>query len=328
MRKIKIGVNQAGQRLDKFLQKYLREAPKSFLYKMLRKKNIKLNGGKASGSEKLEIGDVVTLYLADETVEKFRGRHSQDAIVFEKETGLDIIYENEHVALINKPAGMLSQKARRDDRSLTEQFVSYVARTAPKQAAEAFTPAICNRLDRNTSGIVIGGKTLPGLQKMSELLRERAVEKYYLTVVSGIIDEAMVVEGWISKEETANRATVSQTEVLGSSYIKTGYLPLACDGEHTLLRVRLYTGKSHQIRSHLASLSHPIIGDLKYGGCAGKNRRGQLLHAYELVFPELGAPFGDISGKHFLADVPAEFYQEEFVRKLLRQANINMKRRG
>ena len=243
MKEIRIGKNQCGQRLDKFLQKYLTEAPKSFLYKMLRKKNIKRNGKRAEGSEILREGDVLTLFLSDETLEKFSGsgpgpvrsRRTEDAVIPRREAAiLDILYENEHIALINKPPGMLSQKAAAGDVSLVEYFLEYTG-----GAEMGFRPGICNRLDRNTSGIVIGGKTLCGLQCMSELLRERKIKKYYLAVVHGVMEQKGIRQAWLKKDKKTNQVEILAQETPGASYIKTGYEPRAADGTCTLVRIRL-----------------------------------------------------------------------------------------
>lgn len=327
MREIIIGKNQCGQRLDKFLLKYLKEAPKSFIYRMLRKKNIKRNGARAEGSERLAEGDTVTLYLSDETLSKFMGAEADGQASAEscghiQEVSLDIIYENEHIALINKPAGMLSQKARKEDVSLVEYFARHVG-----DAGEGFSPGICNRLDRNTSGIVIGGKSLIGLQTMSELLRRREIEKYYVAVVKNAMERGGMAEGWLVKDRVQNKVTVSDHDIPGSSYIKTGYEPLATDGNYTLLRIRLFTGKTHQIRSHLSSIGHPVAGDSKYGGqVPGSRIRRQLLHACEIKFPKMEPPFDDISGRVFRAELPEEFQREPFVRKLVEcyEKNKNM----
>lgn len=314
MREITIGKNQGGQRLDKFLAKYMKDAPKTFLYKMLRKKNITLNGKRAGGNEKLQDGDVVTLYLSEETIGKFTVRPAAVPPKALEAFPLDIIYENEHIALINKPAGILSQKAAADDISLVEQFVQY----AGGGAADGFTPGICNRLDRNTSGIVIAGKTLPGLQKMSELLRDRQLAKYYLAVVKGEMTERAVISGYLKKNGRTNKVQLYPEKVPDSSYIRTGYEPVCSDGVYTLLRVRLFTGKTHQIRSHLSSIGHPVAGDAKYGGrMPGSRVWRQLLHAYEIEFPPLSEPFGDLSKKRFRAEIPADFYEEKFSAKLI-----------
>lgn len=312
MKEITVGKNQCGQRLDKFLAKVLREAPKSFLYKMLRKKNITLNGKRAAGSEKLCEGDVVVMYLSDETVARFSAP-TPVSLGGDAFAPLDIIYENEHIALINKPAGMLSQKAKPGDVSLAELFSEYAG-----SREEGFSPGICNRLDRNTSGIVIAGKTLAGLQAMSELIRNREIKKIYLAVVKGVMEKAQTAEGYLRKDERNNRAQLFSTQVPGSSYIRTGYEPVCSDGAFTLVKVRLYTGKTHQIRCHLASLSHPVAGDPKYGGPLPGSRIGrQLLHAYEIEFPRMDEPFRDVSGRRFRAAVPDDFYKEKFVRKLM-----------
>lgn len=311
MREVTIGKNQGGQRLDKFLAKYMAGASKGFLYKMLRKKNIKLNGGRAQGNEMLREGDVVALFLSDDTIQKFSVKPVKESNAVGMP--LDIIYENEHVALINKPAGLLSQKAKPDDISLVECFAQYVG-----EVEEGFSPGICNRLDRNTSGIVIAGKSLVGLQQMSEMIRNRQLAKYYLAVVKGEMREGGIICGYLTKDRRTNKVRLSSREVPGSSYIKTGYEPICSDGTFTLVRVRLYTGKTHQIRSHLSSMSHPIAGDAKYGGqVTGRKIGRQLLHAYEIEFPALGKPFADLSRKRFRAAIPDDFYQEESVKKLI-----------
>ena len=168
MREIKIERNDSGQRLDKFLQKYLKEASRGFLFKMLRKKNITLNGKRAEGREILSEGDTVSVFFSDETFEKFRGVHKERRY---PTTNLDILYEDSEAALLNKPVGMLSQKAKESDVTLVEYFLGYLQQKGDWREGGSFTPAVCNRLDRNTSGVVIAGKSLYGLQKMSELLK-------------------------------------------------------------------------------------------------------------------------------------------------------------
>lgn len=316
MRQIEINANQSGQRFDKFLQKYMREATKSFIYKMLRKKNITLNGKKAQGNEKLEPGDKVVLFFSEETLEKFCG--GQPRKKEGKKAAFPILYEDEQILLINKPAGLLSQKAKPEDVSLVELVQQYVG------CEPGFSPGICNRLDRNTSGIVVAGKTLPALQKMSELFRMREVEKYYLTIVKGAMTEKKEVDGYLLKDAKTNKAAVYREEKKGSSYIRTGYEPLVTTREMTLLRVHLMTGKPHQIRSHLSSLGHPVLGDVKYGG-AHPQINHQLLHAYELQLPKLGKPFEKISGKCFTASIPQIFYGTTIKPEITEQLKIIQK---
>ena len=190
MREVTIGAKESGQRFSKFLEKYFKEAQTSFLYKMLRKKNIKLNDKKATGSEMLQTGDKVTVFFSDETFEKFRGETKK---VIYPVIDLDIVYEDEDVLIVNKPAGMLSQKAKSQDVTLVEYILGYLQKKGEWSPKDSLKPGICNRLDRNTSGLVIAGKSLRGLQKMSELLKDRTMDKYYLTIVEGVMKEPSVV---------------------------------------------------------------------------------------------------------------------------------------
>ena len=174
MRMLTVSKNEAGQRLDKLLAKYLNLAGKSFIYKMMRKKNITLNGKKCDGSEHLTEGDEIKLFLAEETIEKF----SEVKIQKVQKKKLDIVYEDEHILLINKPSGMLSQKAKETDESLVEYLIDYLLDSGKlkKEDLACFRPSVCNRLDRNTSGIVAAGRSLPGLQIMSEVIKDRVWE--------------------------------------------------------------------------------------------------------------------------------------------------------
>jgi 23S rRNA pseudouridine955/2504/2580 synthase len=304
MREIQIEKNESGQRLDKFLQKYMKEASKGFLYKMLRKKNIKLNGGRAEGNEILAAGDFVTLYLAEDTLAKFRGELTGQQYPV---TELDILYEDKDVVLINKPSGMLSQKAKKEDISLVEYYLGYLQSRGEWCPGGTFTPGICNRLDRNTSGIVIAGKSLHGLQMMSELLKKRTLEKYYFTIVEGVMKEPSVIQGFLLKDEKINKVHVFSEDGENRSYIETGYEPLENNGSYTLLKVKLITGKTHQIRSHLGSIGHPVLGDVKYGGRRYPGLKYFLLHAGEIDFPVIPESFGGISEKKFVAPLPSKF---------------------
>ena len=311
MQEIIVSANEAGQRFDKLLAKYLNEAPKSFLYKMLRKKNIVLNGKKAAGSEILAVGDSIKLFLADETIEKFSSIQIQHT-----NTKLDIIYEDDHVLFINKPVGMLSQKASAKDESLVEHIISYLLDT--KQLTEAdlrkFKPSICNRLDRNTSGLLVAGKSLQGLQKMGELFKDRSLRKYYRCLVFGEVKERQYIKGYLEKDEKTNKVTISKVPFGEALPIETEYEPIWTNGKVTLLEVHLITGRTHQIRAHLASCNHPILGDYKYGNkklndiYKGKYQlESQLLHAYRLEFPQMQEPFSSLSKKEFIAPIPKLF---------------------
>ena len=312
MQQIVIRDNEAGQRLDKFLGKYLSEAPMSFLYKMIRKKNITLNGKKASGNEKLKIGDEVKLFLSDDTIEKF----SKKQTVQYTDTDLDIIYEDSDILLINKPVGMLSQKASDKDVSVVEHVLSYLLKSGQLKESDlrTFRPSVCNRLDRNTSGLIAAGKSLVGLQELSRMFKDRSLEKYYLCLVKGKVEEKTLIRGFLTKNTKTNQVTVSNIETSGSSAIETEYRPIKQGENFTLLEVHLITGKTHQIRAHLASTGHPLLGDYKYGISKINDKyrsryglKNQLLHAYRVVFPKLTGELCKLSEKEFKADVPEAF---------------------
>lgn len=311
MKLITVHEQEEGQKLLKLLGSYLKEASGGFLHKMLRKKNITLNGKKADGSEKLKAGDEIRLFLSDETYEKFAGKQQTAKEQFPT-AKLDILYEDSHVLLVNKPAGMLTQKAAYKDISLNEYVLGYLSKSGQWSPEEkAFRPSVCNRLDRNTSGIVICGKSMIGLQRMAELLQDRSLHKYYLCLIHGAMKEGQRLEGWLRKDEKSNQVEILKVPVEDAAQIITEYEPLKISSEATLLKVKLVTGKPHQIRAHLASVGHPIIGDPKYGDMKINeyyrkefklNR--QLLHAWRLEFPELAAPLTDLSQKVVEAPVP------------------------
>ncbi len=303
-----ITANEAGQRFDKLLAKYLNEAPVSFIYKMLRKKNITLNGRKASGKELLAPGDEVRLFFSDETAAKF---HTAD---FRRvKAPLSILYEDEHILLVSKPAGMLSQRADETEPSLVEYLITYLldSGSLTEDQLTTFRPSVCNRLDRNTSGIVICGKSLAGLQEMSRLLKERRIHKYYRCIVKGELRGEHHLKGYLYKDRRTNKAAVSDHPAGDALPIETRYRAAACANGCTELEVLLITGRSHQIRAHLASIGHPVLGDPKYGDPEMNSRlrrsygvKHQLLHAYRLEFPPLEGTFSYLSGRCFTAPLP------------------------
>lgn len=357
MQTVKVGPNEAGQRLDKLLAKVFSQAGKGFLYKMMRKKNITLNRKRCDGSERLEPGDEIQVFFSDETFEKLSGEAafqgagaaSKEAVtggagagpgemahrsagagprkVVSRNPGadsesassrpLDIVYEDNHILIVNKPFGILSQKAKPGDISLNELILDYLIDSGrlPVSQLRTFKPSICNRLDRNTSGLVVAGTSLAGLQIMNAVLKDRSIHKYYQCLVKGQVKERQVITGFLRKDEATNKVEVYPLEVEDSVPIMTEYLPIGGNGRATLLQVTLITGRSHQIRAHLASIGHPILGDFKYGD-RGLNQslrkkyhlEAQLLHSWRLTMPEqMAEPLGYLSGKTFYAPLPVRF---------------------
>ncbi len=311
MKEFAIGEKDAGQRLDKCLQRILKEAPASFCYKMLRKKNITLNGSKALGKELLQKGDVIRLFLSDETFDKFAGKRETPASVC-KDPQLSVVYEDTHVLIVNKPAGILSQKAKADDVSMNELCISYLIQNGSYDPSDpvSFTPSVCNRLDRNTSGLLLVGKTLAGSSMLSAILKDRSLHKYYACVVKGSITEPFVVKGYLKKDENANQVQILSEKEDGAYSVETNFKPLKHRDGLTLLEAELITGKTHQIRAHLSHIGHPIIGDPKYGDPDLNHRmhaKRQLLHAYRLKMPKLKEPFCNLSGKRFEIALPDDF---------------------
>ena len=298
MQLLEITPEEAGQRLDKLLGKYLNQATKGFLYKMMRKKNITLNGKKCDGSERLAPGDQVRLFLAEETIAKFRKiqeapkKQAANPAFFAMP---EIVYEDSHILILNKPSGMLSQKAREQDVSLNEIMIHYLISSGKITADQlrAFRPSICNRLDRNTSGLVAAGRSLAGLQIMNQAFKDRTLEKYYLCIVKGRVEKPQRIEGYLTKNHALNQVEITKTPLEGSLPIATRYEPLSFGEGMTLLQVELLTGRSHQIRAHLASIGHPLLGDTVYGSKKPwPGLAGQCLHARRLRFvhPSTGEP--------------------------------------
>lgn len=320
MQVIKITPQDEGQRLDKFLCKFMAEAPKSFFYKMLRKKNIVLNGKKAEGMERLVKGDEIKLFLSDETIESFKKKTPATSITSCNIGQMpDIIYEDNDILIINKPVGMLSQKADKNDISAVEYINAYLKKQQPGgEDYSVFNAGICNRLDRNTSGLIVAGKTIKGLQSMNSIFKNRELKKYYLCIVKGKINSPERLDGYLTKNSSHNSVTISQHETEGSSRVITEYTPLqygkASSNVYTLLKVHLVTGKAHQIRAHLKSTGHPLAGDAKYGHKdlyqIFKRNFGlthQLLHAWRLEFGTSGNIPEKYQGMVFEAPLPEEF---------------------
>ena len=312
MKEFIIQKNEENQRFDKYLKKLLPNASTSFLYKMMRKKNIVINKKKVEGNEKLKAGDVVSIFLSDETFEKFHVnleelKKEYDNLKSLNLKGLKVIYEDDEMIVADKPYNMLSQKASGKDLSANEYILGYMINKGELSFEEfqTFRPSVVNRLDRNTTGLLLFGKTLNALQQLGEGIRERSIEKYYRAIVAGELKEELELKGYLLKDEKTNKVSFHKEQVEGSDYIETGVKPLVSKNGLTLVEIHLVTGKTHQIRLHLSTIGHPILGDMKYGDekinkqyYESNKVNHQLLHAYRLEFPD---------GRVVIAEPASEF---------------------
>ncbi|MCL2216132.1 MAG: RluA family pseudouridine synthase [Defluviitaleaceae bacterium] len=291
---VEITAENAGRRLDKFLFAYFNNVPHSFIYKMLRKKRIKLNGGRAMGNELLQAGDELRFYLSPETIES-----SRKPRIFDPAPPLtDIIFEDENLLVVNKPAGLPSQGGMKERPARADHLLARILYYLQEKGGrfEDFTPAICNRLDVNTSGLVICGKTLHALQTINAAFANREVDKEYTAIVHGVMGspgDSKTLEGFYHKDPHSNIATifdeiacVPKGGATGTLAI-TSYTVLATAKDYTLLSVKPITGRSHQIRAHLASIGHPLAGDKKYGGKPTPYAPAQLLHCRRMEAADL-----------------------------------------
>ena len=294
MLNVRIRKNDAGQRLDKFIGRVLKKAPLSFIYKALRNKDIRLNGGKATGKEILKEGDDLLFRFPDA---KFSDLMGEEEPRKETDTATrlsdycTIVFEDDQMIIADKKAGVLSQRTEAGETTLNEALLSYCGGGDGR-----YTPSVCNRIDRNTTGLVAFAKTYAAARMLSDAFRDRNSRKYYLAAVIGDVRGKFREKAFLEKDASENKVTVGEE----GSEIETAWEDVAhaqIGGRPvTLLMVELITGKTHQIRAHLAAKGTPVIGDPKYGGKMPGFPR-QMLHAYVLILPD---------GRNFRAPVPRQ----------------------
>ena len=287
MRTLQIGKNDAGQRLDKFLQKRFRTMPKAMMYMYIRKKCVKRNGKKCAIDDMLREGDVLTFYIKDEFFEESEKKNYE---FLKAPVKLDIVYEDENLILLDKKPGVVAHpdKSYHFDSLIGRvQHYLYEKGEYDPEAEKAFSPALVNRIDRNTGGIVIAAKNAESLRILKQKMKSRELEKYYLCLLCGKPKrDSGILTGYITKTESKNKVTVHKTQVEGAKEIRTRYQVLRSDGRYSLAEIELLTGRTHQIRAHMASIGHPLVGDTKYGGekKAPDGFRSQALYSYKLKF--------------------------------------------
>ena len=317
MKEILIDKNESDQRLDRFLKKYFGEAPKGFIFKMIRKKNIKVNETKASPETTIYEGDTIQLYLSDETIDKFITKKGE----IRSKIIPNIIYEDNNIILINKPVGILSHGASKEfEENIVDSMISYLIQKGDfvPRIEKTFTPSICNRLDRNTSGIIIGAKNYQSLKSINEAVKNGHIRRFYKTIVKGVIKKEFTAEGYLTKDEDRNRVEVHEDDSDGSKKVVTNIKPLRNNNEYSLLEIELITGRTHQIRGHLSSLGYPVIGDRKYGYREINNvfnenygLDNQWLHGYKVEFNELEGELSYLNSKVFISEIEGKIAKIE-----------------
>lgn len=308
MREINIGKNDAGQRLDKFLTKAL-DLPIGLLYKSIRTKKIKVNRKRAENNTVLMEGDTIQCFLAEEFFAKL-DKTDDVSLSFENiKPKLDIVYEDENIMLLNKRPGV---SVHEDEDSKVNTLIAHIqaylyqkGEYNPKDE-QSFAPALCNRIDRNTGGIVIAAKNAEALRVMNEKIREREIDKLYLAAVHGIpVKKEATLTGYLIKDEKLNKVRVfDKNAPRGAKNIITKYKVIATKGSDALIEVELLTGRTHQIRAHMAHIGHPLIGDGKYGVNRTDKAEGykyQALYSYKLRFSFKGEKtvLDYLNGKEF-----------------------------
>lgn len=277
MKEIKIGMNEREQRLDRFLLKYFNNSSRTNVYKLIRKKVFKVNGVRVKEDYFLQDGDVIQVYLADESFEKLIKPIEE---IQAEEVDLDIVYEDDELLIVNKPKGILTHPDKNEYKNTLSSKVQIYLRHL---SSRTFKPASIQRLDKNTSGLVTFCKTYDSLKKYNEIMRNRGIKKYYLAVVHGQLKEPGELKGYLTKDEFRNKVTITKhQEDEQAKFVHTRYTPVKVYRAYTLVEIELLTGRTHQIRATLASIGHPIVGDGKYGGRQIKNVNSQLLHGYKL----------------------------------------------
>lgn len=308
MRILKVNRNDAGQRLDKFLGKAVKGLPQSLMYKYIRTKKIKVNRQRTVQNYFLCEGDEIQLFIRDEFFES----PESDAGALERiKPKLDIVYEDENIMLLNKRPGVLvHEDSEAKENTLIMHIKAYLLAKGEYDPSEenSFAPALCNRIDRNTGGIVIAAKNAESLRVMNEKIRENKIRKFYLCLVHGTPKKKSdTMYAWLKKDSGANMVEVRDSKFAGAKEIITAYRVLESRRDESLLEVELITGRTHQIRAHMAHIGHPLLGDGKYGINRDERHRGykyQALYAYKLKFLEDSEDniLSYLVGKSFMID--------------------------
>ena len=310
MIRLTITENEENQRLDRFLKKYFKNASLSYLYKLIRK-DVKVNGKRSEIDRQLITGDEITIYISDEEAESYREKKR----IQTSRRQFGIAYEDENLIIVEKPFGLLVHGDQTEKKNtLANQVTGYLAEKGEYLPGRerTFVPSPVNRLDRNTSGLVIFGKNNLALQSLNQMMRQKGfIRKYYLTIVFGEMKQDLFLKDKMEKDESKNTVKVMDLDSSGGKIMETIARPLQISNGYTLVEVELVTGRTHQIRAHLAKAGFPVIGDTKYGGMTENKKIAkqfhlttQFLHAYRVYFMDGLKPLEYVKGLEAESNLP------------------------
>ena len=312
MQTLTVKENDAGQRLDKFISKSFKSLPLAFMYKSIRKKYIKVNGKKSKPEYKLKLNDILSLYIKDDLLEKVPSVYD-----FTKTPAkINIVYEDENLLIVNKKPGLIvhpDKETHFDSLIARIKHYLFLKKEYDPENEQSFTPALVNRIDRNTGGIVVAAKNSESLKILNEKIKNREIKKYYLTILKGSLKQKeATLTAYLEKNENQNQVRIYNEPKTNTKTIKTKYRVIKEKGENSLVEVELLTGRTHQIRAHMAHIGHPVLGDAKYGHPNQKDKtkyKHQVLWAYkiEFVFKNGGGKLNYLDKKTFECKVPIDF---------------------
>ena len=311
MQKFIVNQKESGQTLEKYVKKVLSIAPLSFIYKLFRKKDVRINNHWEKEHTKIHQGDLVTIYVTDSQYEEFSQTKEIEANDKIKDL---VVYEDNNILIVNKPRGILVQKDKTNVEALDDMVLSYLAYKGEYSSNSISTPGPAHRLDRNTCGLVIFGKNTATLQYLFKIISERNdISKHYITLVKGCVDKDGFVDVPLKKNESTSLVFPTSVED-GGKPARTNYRVIKSSNEYSLLDVTLETGRTHQIRVHMAYINHPVIGDNKYGDFDLNHLiekeygfKNQFLIANRIDFGDLKEPLTNLKKRHIEVDMPLEF---------------------
>ena len=308
MQTIKVKNNEAGQRIDKYIRKYLNNAPLSYIYKLFRKRDIKVNGKRVDINYIIQENDEIIVYINEETLKDFSFKKT----IANTTNTLDIIYEDKNILVINKDAGLIVHEGENNtkENTLNNDILHYLKEKGEYNESDLFTPCCVHRLDRNTSGIIIAAKTLQASKELLELFKNKdQLKKEYIALVVGNCKDHETLNFPLLKNEKDKFVKVDKRGLPATSI----YNKLISNDKYSLIKVNILTGRTHQIRVHMSYINHPIVNDDKYGEFKANKEfytsfkyKYQLLHSYKITFSNINGELSYLSNKEFIAPLKKE----------------------